>query len=93
MHYSIDPEDIKAEIAKLGHTVTNIWNAKHYRTKQPLSVLYSLPLTRRKYFKWNICNSAKSASNRHGRHVTLPNVQTVRGMGIPGIFATSNQGA
>jgi hypothetical protein len=38
MHYSIDTEDIKAEIAKLGHTVTNIWNAKHYRTKQPLSM-------------------------------------------------------
>jgi hypothetical protein len=40
MHYSIDPEEIKTEIANLGHTVTNIWNIKHYRTKQPLSMFF-----------------------------------------------------
>jgi hypothetical protein len=28
MHYSINPEEIKTEIEKLGHTVTNIWNIK-----------------------------------------------------------------
>jgi hypothetical protein len=28
MHYSINHEDIKTGIVKLGHTVTNIWNIK-----------------------------------------------------------------
>jgi hypothetical protein len=37
MHYSVNPEKIKKEIEELGHTVTNIWNVKQYRTKLPLS--------------------------------------------------------
>jgi hypothetical protein len=40
VQYSIDPEDIKTEIAKLGHKVSNIWNVKHYLTKQPLSMFF-----------------------------------------------------
>jgi hypothetical protein len=28
MHYSIIPKEIKTEIEKLWHTVTNIWNIK-----------------------------------------------------------------
>jgi hypothetical protein len=40
MHYLIDPEDIKTEIANLGHKVANIWNIKHYRAKQPLSMFF-----------------------------------------------------
>jgi hypothetical protein len=44
MHFSIDPEEIKAEIAHLGHAVTNILNIKHYRTKQPLSILLNVLL-------------------------------------------------
>jgi hypothetical protein len=28
MHYSINPQEIKNEIEKLGHMVTNIWNIK-----------------------------------------------------------------
>jgi hypothetical protein len=40
MHYSVDPEDIKTEIAMLGHKVFNIWNVKHYLTKQPLSMFF-----------------------------------------------------
>jgi hypothetical protein len=39
MHYSINPEEIKTE-TELGHTVTNILNIKHYRTKLPLSILF-----------------------------------------------------
>jgi hypothetical protein len=39
MHYS-NPEEIKTEIHKLGHTLTNIWNIKQYRTKQPLSMFF-----------------------------------------------------
>jgi hypothetical protein len=33
MHYSNNPEEIKTEIEKLGHTVTNICNIKHHGTK------------------------------------------------------------
>jgi hypothetical protein len=28
MHYSDNPEEIKTEIEKLGHKVTNTWNIK-----------------------------------------------------------------
>jgi hypothetical protein len=38
MHYSINPEEIKAEIEKLGHKVSTIWNIKQYKTKLPLSM-------------------------------------------------------
>jgi hypothetical protein len=38
MHYSINPQEMKTEIEKLGHTVTNIRNIKQYRTKLPLSI-------------------------------------------------------
>jgi hypothetical protein len=40
MHSSINHEDIKIEIKKLGHTVTNIWNIKQYSTKLPLSMFF-----------------------------------------------------
>jgi hypothetical protein len=40
MHYSIAPVDIKTEIEKLGHQVTNIWNITQYRTKLKLSMFY-----------------------------------------------------
>jgi hypothetical protein len=40
MHYSINPEEIKTEIVKLGHTVTNIWSSIQYRTKLPLSMSF-----------------------------------------------------
>jgi hypothetical protein len=33
MHYYINHEEIKTEIEKLGHKVTNIWNIKQYRTR------------------------------------------------------------
>jgi hypothetical protein len=40
MHYSINSEEIKTEIEKLGHTATNIRNTKQYRTKLPLSMFF-----------------------------------------------------
>jgi hypothetical protein len=40
MHFSIDLEEIKNEIARLGHKVPNIWNVKHYLTKQSLSMFF-----------------------------------------------------
>jgi hypothetical protein len=40
MYYSINPQKIITEIEKLGHTITNIWNIKQYRTKLPLSMCF-----------------------------------------------------
>jgi hypothetical protein len=40
MHYSISPQEIETEIEKLGHTLTNVWNIKQYRTKLPLSMIF-----------------------------------------------------
>jgi hypothetical protein len=40
MHYSINPDDIKSEIEKLGHKVENIWNIKQFQTKLPLSMFF-----------------------------------------------------
>jgi hypothetical protein len=40
MHYSILLADIKTEIEKFGHQVTNIWNITQYRTKLPLSMFF-----------------------------------------------------
>jgi hypothetical protein len=40
MHYSTNPEEIKTDIEKLGHTVTNIWNIKPYRTKLSLPMFF-----------------------------------------------------
>jgi hypothetical protein len=59
MHYSINPDEIKAEIEKLGHTVSNIWNIKQYKTKLPLSVFFvelkpNQPQTIRTYMKLNV---------------------------------------
>jgi hypothetical protein len=34
---------IKTEMEKLGHKVTNIWNIKQYRTKLPLSMFFACP--------------------------------------------------
>jgi hypothetical protein len=41
IHYSMNPEEIKTEIEILGHTVTNIWNIKQYRTKLALSRFFA----------------------------------------------------
>ena len=40
MHHSISTVDIKAEIEKLNHKVTNIWNITHQKTKQPLPMFF-----------------------------------------------------
>jgi hypothetical protein len=40
MHYSINPQEIKTEIEKLGHTVTSLWNIKQFSTKLPLSTIF-----------------------------------------------------
>jgi hypothetical protein len=39
MHYSINPEEIKIEIQKLGHMVTTIW-IKQCKTKHPLPMFF-----------------------------------------------------
>jgi hypothetical protein len=40
LHYSTNTEDIRAELGKLGHSVTNIWNIKQARTNIPLSMFF-----------------------------------------------------
>ncbi len=40
MHFSTDPNDIICSLEQLGHSVRNIINARHYQTKQPLSMFY-----------------------------------------------------
>jgi hypothetical protein len=40
MHYSINPNDMKSEIEKLGHKVEYIWNIKQFQTKLPLSMFF-----------------------------------------------------
>jgi hypothetical protein len=40
IHYSVNPDDIKSEIEKLGHKVANIWNIKQFQTKLPLSMFF-----------------------------------------------------
>lgn len=40
MHYSSDISDIKCCLEELGYQVRNIVNARHFQTKQPLSLFY-----------------------------------------------------
>jgi hypothetical protein len=40
MYYIINPDDIKAEIEKLGHKVSNVWNITQCRTKLALSMSF-----------------------------------------------------
>jgi hypothetical protein len=40
MHYSVNRDDIKSEIEKIGHKVANIWNIKQFQTKLPLSMFF-----------------------------------------------------
>jgi hypothetical protein len=84
MHYSINPEEIKAEIEKLGHTVSNIWNIKQYRTKLPLFMFFVELKPAPKiwtYMKLDIYNSAKSNSNRPSVKGTFHNALIVKDMG------------
>jgi hypothetical protein len=41
MHYSVDTSDLKHAIEELGHTVENIWNIQHSRTKAPLPMFFT----------------------------------------------------
>jgi hypothetical protein len=40
VNYSINPKEIKTEIEKVRHMVTNVWNTKQYRTKISLSMFF-----------------------------------------------------
>lgn len=40
LHHSSNVEELKADIEERGHTVENIWNIKHFRTKDPLPMFF-----------------------------------------------------
>ena len=40
LHSSSNTDHIKAELIKLGHETTNIWNIRHRTTKEPLPMFY-----------------------------------------------------
>ena len=40
IHHSVDLDDLKFELQKLGHEVTNISNIRHRVTKNPLSLFF-----------------------------------------------------
>lgn len=40
IHHSVDETELKNEIQKYGHEVSSIYNIKHRRTKEPLSLFY-----------------------------------------------------
>jgi hypothetical protein len=41
MHYCINPDETKTEVEKLGHSVTNIWIIKQYKTKLLFSMFFA----------------------------------------------------
>jgi len=40
LHYTTATNDIKRELADLGHTIRNITNIRHGQTKNPLNLFY-----------------------------------------------------
>jgi hypothetical protein len=92
MHYIINPEDIKVEIEKLGHSVTNIWNIKQNRTKLPLSmfVLELQPAPNNKDI-FNVEYIQQCKTKFEPPKETLPNMQTAKDRGTPKSTATLNQ--
>ena len=40
LHHSVDIQEVKEEISRLGHTVRNVINARHRITKDPLNLLF-----------------------------------------------------
>jgi hypothetical protein len=96
MHYSINPQEIKTEIENLGHTVTNIWNIKQYRTMLPLSLFFVelKPAPNNKdIFNVEYIQQRKKNSNHPNTKGILLHVQTAKDMGTPKIIAISNRDA
>jgi hypothetical protein len=84
MHYSINPDDIKAEIENLGYKVANIWNIKQYRTKLPLFMFFvdlQPAPTIRISSMLNTFNSVKLNLNRRDTKERLPNAQIFNAIG------------
>ncbi len=40
LHFSIDPSDIKAALESEGHNVRNVFNIRHWKTKEPLPLFF-----------------------------------------------------
>jgi hypothetical protein len=84
MHYSINLEEIKTEIEKLGHPVTNIWNVRQYGSMLPLSMLFiKLKTVRNNNDMYNVecIQQCKIQSNLPNTNGILLNVETVKKYG------------
>jgi hypothetical protein len=96
MHYSINPQEIKTEIENLGHTVTNVWNIKQYRTKLPL-VLFFVELkpaqNNKDIFHVEYIQQCKIKFEPPKHERDIAHVQTVKDMGTPKITTISNRDA
>jgi hypothetical protein len=73
MHYFINPDDIKAEIEKLGHKVANVWNITQYRTKLPLYVDLKPASINKSIFNVEYLNKCKIKFEppRHKREIAI----------------------
>jgi hypothetical protein len=94
MHWSINPEDIKMEIEKLEHSVTNIWNIKQYRTKFPLSMFFvelQPALNNKDIFNVKYIQQYKIQFEPPRYKETLPNMPTAKDTGTPKTTVTSNK--
>jgi hypothetical protein len=93
MHYSTNPEEIKTDIEKLGHMVTNICNIKQYRTKQPFSMFFVELKTapnNKDTFNLEYIQQCKIKFKPPNSKGILLNVQTAKDMRMPKIIPTSN---
>jgi hypothetical protein len=96
LHYSTNTEDIQAELGKLGHTVTNVWNIKQARTNIPLPMFFvELKPAQNNKDIYNVeflyhCK-VKFEPPKHRRDI--PQWPTARDMVTQKTIATSNHGA
>jgi hypothetical protein len=84
MHYSINPDDTKAETENLGHKVANIWNIKQHRTQLPLSMFFvhfKPALTNKDIFDVEFLQQCKIKLKLQGINESLPNALIVNAMG------------
>ena len=84
LHHSVDIQELKEEISRLGHTVRNIINARHRITKDPLNLFFCRLRTIRQQQRHLQHNQASKQrhSNRSSKareaHSPMHTVSTIR---------------